>query len=264
MEVVVGVAVGVGASAPAEAGRLELALVEAVEQRGELEQFDVGDDLRLAQLRLVGFGKLDPLGAVGHQHGEREAVRLAALAQLLPHRVVVLLVGRDAGVEGPGTRRDRRLARLAGVEEDNLVDPVAVERVGDGLAQRLVVERRLAVMQRDVGKAEAGHVAEDERPILLGRLDILAGDLVDQLQLVRLQAGQALGRLGDRLVGHLVEIRQPLLPVVRVLLDRHVIAPDPLDEAERTGADRLARQVGPLLGQCLGGDDHPGAVGEGR
>ena len=43
-----------------------------------------------------------------------------------------------------------------------------------------------------------------------------------------------------------VEVRLALDEVVGVLLQRDVVALDPLDELERPGADRVARRVGRL------------------
>ena len=58
-------------------------------------------------------------------------------------------------------------------------------------------------------------------------------------------------RIGEDLDLDAIQVRLAGLPVVRVLLERDVVALDPLDERERSRADGLV-----LLGRCLRIDEY--------
>src|SRR5439155_20582637 len=96
------------------------------------------------------------------QVGEREAVWLAALLELglrggeLGRVAPALEVLR----EGPGAGRDRALGGRAGVEEDPLLNRVAVDPGRDRLAQRFVVEGGLRRVQLDPLVADAGDLRD--------------------------------------------------------------------------------------------------------
>ena len=105
--------------------------------------------------------------------------------------------------------------------------------------------------------------------------ELLLGDRarrVDELELTALQTVQPLLLIGNRLerdrveVGELVAVLV-LRPVVRVLVDGHVVVDDPLTQLERTGADEVLGAVR-AVELSLGHDPEPAARpqvrGEGR
>jgi hypothetical protein len=103
-------------------------------------------EAELLHLLLGVLTQAVPDRAVGNgQHADREITGLhARIGQHLLCERHVVLVGRNILVVVQRGRGDRAGGHLADIEEDVLHDEVAVHRMHDGLAHRLVVEGRLA------------------------------------------------------------------------------------------------------------------------
>ncbi len=164
----------------------------------------------------------------------------------------LLHLGLGLGQVGLGVRRvGRRVPDGAGrhLEQPVLAGAVvgdgpdlgAVDRVGDGLPQRHVVEGLRADVQCEV-VGDAGELRPQQRQlrILRERRELLQRHGVDPVELARVQRVDA-ALVDEQEVEHdAVERRLALLEVAREALQRDVVALLPLDELERPGPDGLA------------------------
>ena len=159
--------------------------------------------------------------------------------------VGVVVVRRH--VVGPALHRRRHeLQRhLAGVAVDVVDHRLAVQRVGDGLADLEDVERGERLRERDVADVERRAFDQLQLGVAGDRLHVERVDEVVAVDLTGLQRLQARRVVGDRPEDHLVEQRR-LAPVLVVAHDRQAVVADPRVELERPGADRVLRAEGAL------------------
>ena len=135
--------------------------------------------------------------------------------------------------------------------EERVDQRLAVDRVGDGLADLRVVERLVGLVHREAGRGcrrcrgrstwrfgSALTVATSTGAIVWARSS--SPDW---------SAFRRCGRVGDRLEGDLVEVGAAGrgVPVVGVLDERDVVARHPLLEHEGAGADHRRRPAGRVL-----------------
>ena len=119
------------------------------------------------------------------------------------------------------------------------------------LTQRLVVERRPRVVELIGEVGERRHVYHGDIPIRFDRGDVARLDVVDHVDLARLEALELHRVVGDRAVADAIEVGPALLvPVALVALDQEVVVLDPLDELEGPGA--IAPELGAALLDDLG------------
>src|SRR5215204_2703118 len=176
----------------------------------------------------------------GNLESEREPVRLARFFEQLlglldaGRRVLIALaVGPDLLAEG-------RVGRRAGdVPQCRLGDSLPVHQMVHRLAQLLVVERRPGDVEPDSIVAETRLDGDPVVPTLLQFPDLHHGNRVYEVELTALEVLILDVLICYAPVNDLVELGQPFPPVVGVLLDGDVIAPDPLDELEWSRTDRI-------------------------
>ena len=137
-------------------------------------------------------------------------------------------------------------------------------RVGHGLAQRLVVERRLGRVELVAEAASDGTSSSTRFGFGLDRATSRGCDVVDHVDLAADQALELDRVVWDRPVADAVEVRAAVLvPVAVEALRRQVIVLDPLDELEGPGPDRVALESGPNFLTASGEMHHAGPVGQG-
>ena len=202
-------------------------------------------------------GETSTLGA----HGVAEVQRLPAaghLADTVAVRVLVarvvedlvglvqieveLLVGRDLG-QPLGIGGDAHgLGRLADPAQDAVDDRLLVDRVHDRLADPLVLERRVRLLEAvaavdgELVEAALGAFDGREVTVLLQREELLLRRALDEVDLAGAQRGDHGVRVVVLADDHLVE-RGLALPVVLVGLEARELALLVLVERERARAD---------------------------
>ena len=135
------------------------------------------------------------------------------------------------------------VAGLAVAEPDVVDHELAVDGIGDRLANLLIVQSGLLGVdqQLDHGAdhlvALGGHLDRGQLRQLLG-VAVGHGPEARHVRFALLQRSGARCLVVDEAHDDAIEIRQPLAPVVRVLVEAHEFAAPPLDELEGAGADR--------------------------
>ena len=216
------VAVGVRPAAPLVVDHLEVLVVAVRQERGGVDELDLHRDAGLGELRLHHLGFLDVDRDVVRRDAEREPARLAALGELRLDLREVALRRRECCCRTPSSRAGsaRSTARRRRARPPLTIWSMS-SAVGHRLAQRLVVERRLRVVQHVAERRERRHVDDDHVLVGLDRRHVPRLDVVHHVDLARLEARQLDGVVRDRAVADLVEVRARLLvPVAVVALQR--------------------------------------------
>ena len=212
-----------------EVGRV-VALVELdVDAQVVLQlRLDLGrDDGRIRQVAADGRPEVELVGLAEVEAGGGEF--------LLGRRgVEVVPLGSDAAVGDLARREvvgDRRAARVEGVD-----DALAVDALGDRLADRFVLPWRERVVEAEVEHVQPGAGLELQVRVALDGREVGRADVVDAVDGAGLELDEPLGRLlvpaEDGLRGHGL-VGAPVA-VVRVIGD--VLAAVPRVQLVRTGA----------------------------
>ncbi len=207
----------------------------------------IGDPLRLLQLDVDADlleVALDPglhqsAGAVFREVVDGlEAVGVAGLDHQLLGLVRVVVVHAEAGVIGPGARRQHAVLGLSGAAIDVARDAFAVDGHVDGLPHADVLHRLL--LHIEIEEVDVGHVlvrGEDEA-VLHQPLDVVPHRRVDHVDLAGPERVAAGRRVLQRAEHDAVELGLAA-PVVVVARNDGLHALLALDELEGAGADRI-------------------------
>ena len=153
------------------------------------------------------------------------------------------------GVVGGIGRSQRQGLGRTNPEQNRFRQALAIDRVIQSLAKQLVACRRRAVLRlrQDQVHRAAVLVVDDLVVRILAQPHRVAQQRQNgDVEAAAFELGGHRLRIGEDADPDAVQIGLAGLPVVRVLLERDVVALDPFDERERTGADRLV-----LLGRGL-------------
>ncbi len=142
-------------------------------------------------------------------------------------------------------------------------DALAVDGLGKGLADQLIVERSEGIVHADVHDVQGRAGDQLEVGIALDGLEIIRTDVVDAVHRAGLQLEQALRRLSAP-AEHQGTGLGLFTPVVFELLEDELVAAFPLSHIVRAGADRLLKQIALAAGrgEILAGLDGEGGEGD--
>ena len=205
--------------------------------------------------------RLHPRSRLRHPHGGREAVRVAGLGQELPGALRIVGIGLERRLRSPGSRQHGPAGGRARALEHIPHDGVLVHRVVQRLADALVVEGLLLVVDPEVPDMRAHLLEEVHLRISLELGDEIGRHAHDQVDGAGEQLREPRLVLDDRAVDDAIDLDRPA-PVVGVLLQRDLLAPLPARIAEGTRAHRIERVVGAPLPDGGGAHDGGGARGE--
>src|SRR5215468_8812703 len=224
-----GVAVGIGAAAPAEQVELVVAFLGLLDRGRELGDADLQVEARLRRHRLHDLGHRAVLRPVHHQEVERQGCLDAGLLEQRLRLGEVALGNWEALLIIEVLRADPLVAGDELAVEHYLVQRLAVDaelqRLAHPrlLAQRIVGLGAVAEIEHDAEEAQRHRLAELELGRLAHRLDVGRQHALHDVEAARAQVRQPHRAVDDRQVGDAVDEGAILVPVVGEPLDHDAI-----------------------------------------
>ena len=252
-----GVAAGIGVGVEAHLGA---AITQGGDPGGGLQGLDLHVDADIGQVSLDDFGHADQhvLGVHGHSDGQLAGL-IAGLGQLLLGQIRVVVISiQIIGVAG--NLRSQEGGGGGGIIAEHVLHQgVAVDGVGDGLAQGLVLQD-LAVLLVEVDEADGGGglAVNGDIGVIQQDLDAGGSNLINEVGLAGLQHNAAGVGVGDELPNQVGDLSL-LAPVVVKADLSDLNGGSPLAPLVRAGAGAggvLAEVVAQLGDSLLADDGH--------
>ena len=152
------------------------------------------------------------------------------------------------GSRPPEAWAHRPPSGLAESAKQHVSELVPVDRQGDRLPQRLVVERRLVDVPLEGGPSGRWlHLGHSEARLVAETRDVLRVHVGRDVDFTGPHHGQPDRRIGNHAVDDAVQVRLAFFPVVREPLQGDLGIAHPLDEPEGARAYRAPAEILPQL-----------------